>query len=90
MTEILAAELRALADANRHVAWRHRLNTEDLSKHLEKEGRKIADRLGVEINETALEFLARQVAWTCNIKVGAETNRLNARARRAVSGQKTF
>ena len=90
MTETLAAELRQLADANRRVAWRYRLNTEDLGKHLAKEGRMIADRLGVEINETTLEFLARQVAWTCNIKVGAETNRLNARARRAASGQKTF
>lgn len=90
MSETFAAELRKLADANRRVAWRLRLNNEQLGKHLATEGRMIADRFGVEISETALEFLARQVAWTCNIKVAAETNRLNARARRATSGQKTF
>lgn len=87
--EILAAELRALADANRR-AGRDRLNTADLADHLAVEGRGIADRLGVEVTEMLLHYLARQAAWVA-VKPGAETNRLNAiRRRKAASGQKTF
>lgn len=82
MSETLTAALRNLARADRRVAWRDRRNVEDLAKHLADEGRKIADRDGLVLGAVELEFIARQVTWTCSVKPGAETSRLHMRRRR--------
>lgn len=89
-TEALAAKLRQLAHAERSRPAHDQRNAEALGEYLAIEGRKIADLLGIVINDVAIEFLARQTAWTLSGNSINETRRLNATLRRRQTRQKTF